>query len=160
MESQPNKAEVAQALILALKYNLLGHESVRSWVDGIIASSDKADPWMLDLSFCTANDAAFCLRNVPGRTRMQNIHNILFGMAYDAHQAGALDAYGLRDVGWAAYVDEPDAPPDHWGLTLDLAIETQIDGYATIIDVDSAVAETLERLKPFVESVPTSLRRG
>ncbi len=160
MENQHSNSDVAHALILALKYNLLGHESVRKWADHLIEIHDEPAPWLLDLSFCTANDAAYHLRGVPGDVCKQNAHNILFGMAYDAHRTGAIDAWGLRDVGWAAYDDEPDTIPDHWGLNLVFAIETHIDGYATIVDVDSAVAETMERLKPYVETVPHTLRRG
>ena len=133
---------------------------VRKWADLLIEIHDVPDAWMLDLSFCTANDAAYHLRNVPGDACKQHVHHILFGLAYDAHSTGAIDARGLRDVGWAAYVDEPDSIPDHWGLDLDLAIETHIDGYATIVDVDSAVAETMKRLKPYLKTVPQPLRRG
>ncbi len=160
MENQHSNSDVAHALILALKYNLLSHKSVRKWADHLIEIHAEPDPWLLELSFCTANDAVYHLRSVPGDICEGNVHNILFGMAYDAHRAGAIDAWGLRDIGWAAYVDEPDTIPDHWGLNLDLAIETHIDGNATIVDVDSAVAETMERLKPYIETVPHTLRRG
>ena len=141
-----------------MKYNLLDHKAVRNWADELIAKSETAAPWMLDLSFCTANDAAFHLRNVPGVICKPTIHNMLFGLAYAAYETGAIDRFGLRDVGWAMYLDAPDTIPNHWGLALDLAIETQIDGHATIVDVDTVLAETLDQLRPFVEDVPLSLR--
>ena len=37
-------------------------------------------------------------------------------------------------------------------------IETQIDGYATIVDVDEVLAEALDQLRPFLENVPLPLR--
>jgi len=160
VKSQLNNSDVAQALIVAMKHNLLGHDSVRKWADHLIEFGDTPSPWMLELSFCTANDAAYNLNRVPGGKCKRNIYSILFGMAYDAHHAGAIDVFELRDVGWAAYIDDPDSIPDHWGLKLELAIEAHSEGYATIDDVDSTVADVLVQLKPFADSLPKQLRRG
>ncbi|TWT64927.1 hypothetical protein Pan14r_54700 [Crateriforma conspicua] len=115
---------------------------------------------MLDLSFCTDADAAFLLKSVPGEIAQNTVYGLLFGLAYNAHTTGTIDAWGLRDIGWKAYADDPDASPEHWGLNLDLAIETHIDGFATIIDVDTAVSETLTELAPFADALPDVLKCG
>ena len=159
VKNQQSNTDIANSLVFAIKYDLVDYKAVRNWADDLIANSDTVAPWMLDLSFCTANDVAFHLRNVPGAICKPTIHGLLFGLAYDAYETGAIDRFGLRDVGWAMYLDDPDTIPDHWGLALDLAIETQIDGYATIVDVNAVLAETLDQLRPFVENVPLSLRR-
>lgn len=143
-----------------MQHDLADVHLIRLWADSVIESSSVAEPWMIDLSFCNANDAAFHLRSVPGAVSNNIMQNLLFGLAANAHQKGQVDAWGLRDIGWAAYVNDPEAPPDHWGLDLDLAIETHIDGFATIVDVDTAVAEAVQTITPYINALPVVLRSG
>ncbi len=143
-----------------MEYDLASYTTVRALADSVIEETAEVEPWMINLSFCTDRDAQYLLRSVPGTTTADMVYGLLFGLAYDAHQAGTIDAWGLRDVGWQAYANDPNASPDHWGLDLDLAIETHIDGFATIVDVDTAVAETMLKLRPFSERLPAVLRSG
>ncbi|MCO8125589.1 hypothetical protein NHH03_27870 [Stieleria sp. TO1_6] len=156
----PTSAEIARAIAFGIEHGIADYKLARTWVDNVIEQSEIADPWMLDLSFCTKNDALYLLRSVPGVADNTNVYGLLFGLAYDAHKHGHIDAWGLRDIGWRAYVDDPDASPEHWGLTLELAIETHIDGFATIVDVDTAVAETLAEIGPYADELPRVLKRG
>ncbi|WP_461509402.1 hypothetical protein [Rhodopirellula baltica] len=156
----PTNAEIARALTLAMDHGLADCTLVRRWADSIIEASAVAAPWMIDLSFCTPNDAAYHLRSVPGFVSDEMVQNLLFGIAADAHQAGTVDAWGLRDIGWAAYANDPNARPGHWGLDLDLAIETHIDGFARIDDVDTAMAEAVAKIAPYIDVLPSVLRRG
>ncbi|WP_146602110.1 hypothetical protein [Novipirellula aureliae] len=159
-EPNPTHAEIARSLALAFQHDLVDCKLVRLWADSVIETSSTAEPWMIDLSFCNPNDVAYYLRSVPGSVSDDVVRNLLFGLAADAHRTGAVDAWGLRDIGWAAYESDPTAPPDHWGLDLDLAIETHIDGFATIVDVDTAVAEAVETITPYINALPPVLTRG
>ena len=117
MTDKPSNAEIAHALMLALKSGLIDHLVVRKWVDEIIAASDSTEPWMLDLSFCSPNDAAFHLCKVPSNPRMQVVHDTLIVLATAVDESGAIDWFNLRDINWTSCINAPCVPGYYYAST-------------------------------------------
>ena len=150
-----SNADVANAMLSALEHELIDVSTVRRWADQLIESSEVAPEWMIDLSFSTARDVDHHLRAVPGEVDIRRSEDLLLCLTYLAFEGGRLDTQQLRNIGWRIYSNHEKANSDHWGLHLELAIESQRGGSGGALNIQEAIEYAKHALAKYSVNVPS-----
>ena len=154
----PTHADIAYAIAKAIRSGIADFSIARLWADAMIEETPAAEPWMIDLSFCTADNALYFLASVPGVFDLRTANGLLLGMAYDAHGSEKMDAGRLLTIAWDIYIAEYRTDFYNWIFELDQIVDAYDSGLVTEIEYERATAVIMKSLEHYSCNLPHFLR--
>jgi hypothetical protein len=147
---------VADFAAYVLRFGLLQPAQVIAWADALIAHSDVAAPWMLDLSLVDKSDphaVVAQLRRVPGDSNLRESIDLLSGLVLRQWKGGRLTIGDVRGIGWRVHLEHPDCC--HWGAAVECRGEELDDGHISEADMREVIDRELASFWPELQRLPS-----
>jgi len=135
----PNHKDLAEFARLALRYNLLGGPPVVAWADSVIAESEYAPTWAIDLALARPQVLEEALRADPGEPQGDLPVRLLLALVRRLWRSAGLTIGQVRGIAWDLYRASPDQ--FLWGACLEVEGDLFDAGYGTEEDLRASIGE-------------------
>ena len=142
-----NYKDLAEFARLGLRFRVVAPASIVAWADGIIASGDIPEPWLIDLALATKPDAIEdALEQVPGEPQTDLAIRLFLALVLRRWRSGSLTIGDIRGIGWLLHCESAlptlDGQAD-WGVCLEVECEELDNGWRTEDDLRASIDEKL-----------------
>lgn len=149
----PNLKDIAEFARFAFHYSLLRDSVIVTWADSVIAGSETAPLWAIDLSLARPEEIEEALRAVPGKPQGDLPLRLLLALVRRRWRSAGLSIGEVRGIGWDLYRDFPERLL--WACDLEELGDLLDAGYGTEEELRTSIDEKLASYEAEEAMLPT-----